>query len=45
MLYSNLQQIYCPLSTSISSQLEMVFDHLVAVLHTVTNKQRTLNEK
>ena len=40
---TNLQQNYCPWSISISSQLEMVFDHLVLMLRTISNQHSTLN--
>ena len=45
MLRTNLQQTYCPWSTSISSQPEMVFDHLVVILCPISNQQRMLNVK
>ena len=34
-----------PWSTSIPSQPEMVFDHLVVMLRPISNQQRTLNVK
>ena len=45
MLRTKLQQTYCPWSTCIPSQPEMVFDHLVVMLRPISNQQRTLNVK
>ena len=42
MLCTNLQQTYSPWSTSIPSQPEIVFDHVVVMLHPISNQQQNM---